>query len=408
MRILMINTMNFLPNRGGVATYSYEIAKCLAAMGDTVIMVTHPAKGDRDFDRRQPFRVIRSPLYRFRPPKDKVGYGAYYPTKITSLAAHLLYLVRRYDIDALHAVVWNPSAPAAMVLRRFAAIPYFVTAHAKEAFLPRSGSRLHWLWRIAFNSSSRVFAVSRFTRDYLVSEGVNPERVVVIPNGTDPDHFRSTGEPDRAKERYGLQGKKVLLTLSRLMERKGHDMVIRSLPAVLKEIPDAVYMIAGDGSGETRLREMAKKRGLEERIVFKGAVDRDEITDCYNACDVFVMPCRNLEIGGRLRDAEGFGISFLEANACGKPVIGGREGGAVDAIEHGVTGLLVDAHSTDEITEAMIRLLKNPGLASKMGRAGRERVVDQFSWPRLVERYREEMTKALSRHQGMHTAGPPA
>jgi phosphatidylinositol alpha-1,6-mannosyltransferase len=173
----------------------------------------------------------------------------------------------------------------------------------------------------------------------------------------------------------------MILTVGNLVERKGHDMVISALPEVQKVIPDVTYLVVGDGRYRSNLEQLAVTRGVRDRVVFAGQVPEKELPEIYSLCDVFVMPARE-----RLDecDVEGFGLVYLEANACGKPVIGGRSGGIPDAIVDGVTGLLVDPHDPIEIANALIQLLRDRELSTKMGHEGRKRVVRDFTWERIA------------------------
>jgi phosphatidylinositol alpha-1,6-mannosyltransferase len=160
-------------------------------------------------------------------------------------------------------------------------------------------------------------------------------------------------------------------------------MVIRALPHVLKRVPDARYVIAGPGFDDerARLRTLAEETGVAERVVFAGELPLEDIPLMYNACDVYVMASRVLEGAG---DVEGFGITFLEANACGKPVIGGRSGGVPDAIEDGVNGYLVTPTDVGEIAARLIALLTDDVLAKAMAERAIARIKAGFTWDRIT------------------------
>jgi len=180
-----------------------------------------------------------------------------------------------------------------------------------------------------------------------------------------------------------LNGARLILTVGRLVERKGHDVVIRALPGIRRAVGPVRYLIAGAGPEEARLRTLAREVGCADDVVFAGHVDDRDLPLFYAACDVFVMPSRALE----QRDGiEGFGIVFLEAGACGKPVVGGRSGGIADAVLDGITGVLVDPRSVDEVTGALTRLLQDRGEAARMGGEGRRRAEAlQTAWHRTLE-----------------------
>lgn len=226
----------------------------------------------------------------------------------------------------------------------------------------------------ALGGFSGYFVQARRQRDSLIGLGIPDSKIHVIPHGVDINRFESGSEYQGIVSEHGLGGKKVILTVGNLVERKGHDMVIKSLPKVLENVPDTVYLIVGDGKQRQSLTNLVKELDLGEHVVFTGRVTDNELLQYYNACDVFIMPSR--EIDG---DIEGFGIVYLEANACSKPVIGGKSGGIYDAVQDGVSGILVDPLDVNEISQALITLLTDDLLAKKLGKQGKKRVEEEFS-----------------------------
>ncbi|MBN2038160.1 MAG: glycosyltransferase family 4 protein, partial [Chitinispirillaceae bacterium] len=210
-------------------------------------------------------------------------------------------------------------------------------------------------------------------------------KITVIPNGVDTARFRPGIDSAALRSRLGLGDHRVLLTLARIVERKGHDQVIRALPAILQKVPDLMYCIAGDPQGgcvET-LKRLSVQLHVEDHVRFCGYVEPADLPAFYNLCDAYIMPSREIPSSG---DSEGFGITFLEANACEKPVIGGNSGGVADAIVAGETGFLVDPLNPAAIAEKSILLLTNDSLAQKLGRQGRERIAKGYTWRAIVEK----------------------
>ncbi len=172
------------------------------------------------------------------------------------------------------------------------------------------------------------------------------------------------------------------LSVGNLVARKGHDMVIRGLRRLRQTVPEATYLIVGHGSYRVQLENLAKGLEVRDRVIFAGLA-AEELPNIYAISDVFVMPSREqLEEC----DVEGFGLVFLEASACAKPVVGGRSGGIPDAIVDGVTGLLVNPHDPEDIANALARLLTNNHLAIRLGQQGRSWVIKYFSWGRVADR----------------------
>jgi len=206
-----------------------------------------------------------------------------------------------------------------------------------------------------------------------VPDGVD---VRVVNNGVDVTEF----EDARPLETVGgvdVRDRNVLLTVSRLAPRKGHDVLIEALPSITEEHPDTVYLVAGDGGRRSELESLARRVGVEDHVVFLGYVPDEDLPDLYATADLFVMPNRR-----EGNSVEGFGIVFLEANATGTPVVGGDSGGAPDAVADGVTGRLVDPYDADAVAEAVTELLSDRETLTRMGRNGYERVRSEFNWDR--------------------------
>ena len=241
-----------------------------------------------------------------------------------------------------------------------------------------SGQKL----QVGLRRADRVLAVSRFTANLVQKFGVFPDRIVIVHPGCDSDHFRPLCPTMELRQKLlGDRHKdKVILSIGNLVARKGHDMVIRALPRLRETVPEVTYLIVGEGSNRIQLENLAIALGVRDRVVFAGPLAED-LPDIYALSDVFVMPSRE-QI--EECDVEGFGLAFLEASACAKPVVGGRSGGIPDAIVDGGTGLLVNPHDPEDIANALARLLTNNHLAIRFGQQGRTWVVKYFGWNRIA------------------------
>ena len=199
----------------------------------------------------------------------------------------------------------------------------------------------------------------------------------------DFDRFSRDVDTSDIIQRYGLKGRRIILSVNRLVERKGNDNVIRALALIKEKVPDVIYLIAGDGPYKKRLDTVAVEQGIRDNVIFINSVKNDDdIIKLYNVCDVFVMLSREIKEKG---DAEGFGIAFLEANSAGKPVVGGNSGGIADAVVHGATGLLVDPLDIKKIADAITLLLIDTAYAKRLGMEGRKRVAQEFDYKRGVK-----------------------
>jgi phosphatidylinositol alpha-1,6-mannosyltransferase len=243
-----------------------------------------------------------------------------------------------------------------------------------------------------------VVTVSRYTQSLLEQQyGLPSVRITVVSPGVDAHRFHPGVDGSRIRERWGLRGARVALTVGRLdatQRHKGQDRVIEAMPAVLRQVPQAHYVVVGHGDDAPRLRDLARRLGVAHRVTFAGAADERELPEFYAASNVYVMPSRHLP-RGQGATFEGFGMVFLEAAAAGRPVIGGRTGGIADAVIDGGTGWLVDPERSEALAEAMVTLLGDSTRAQSLGRAGRERMLQEFSWPAVVTRFEDAVLGAL-------------
>jgi len=311
----------------------------------------------------------------------------------------LPWLIWKHRVTRILSTVWLPCGAISWLVTRFLRIPYYLSAHGSEILDTQNiknplkhqvRKRLRWLKLTTLRGARAIFAVSEYTRQLIISQGVSPNKVFRIPNGVDSSRFRPMEDVDWVRIRHNLGGRKVILTLGRLDDYKGHDTVIRALPQVFKEVPQAVYLIVGRGPERRYLERLAEEAEVANHVIFAGYVPNEEVSSYYNACDLFVMVSREDE-----KDFEGFGLVYLEANACRKPVIGGDSGGVHDAIIHERTGLLVEPQDADAVAQAIIRLLRDPPEAQRLGENGRRRVEDELDWVHVTRQMLAIMKRAV-------------
>lgn len=208
-----------------------------------------------------------------------------------------------------------------------------------------------------------VIAVSDFTRNALIKTmNVSKDKITLIQNGVNTERFSPGPRPQELIDRHGIAGKRVILSVGRVVPRKGMDAMVRAMPAIVASVPDAHFIVVGEGDYLPTVKVLANECGVSDHVTFAGRVGDDELIQYYRLCEVFAMPNREMPDG----DTEGFGLVFLEANACGKPVVGGNAGGAVEAVRDGENGLLVDGWSVDSIEKAIIQLLTDDGLYKRI------------------------------------------
>ena len=372
LNILIFST-DYKPNRGGIAEHTYQVAKHLHQLGCKVFVLSISKRGCVEFDLSQPFLTYRVPSVPL--------FGG------LLLFLSLLKVCRREKVDHVYSTITNPCCELAYLGSFFCRYKNVVAVHGYEVSYDGKGLRGWFKRRIRrirsyiYNRMDRVIAVSGYTRQKLIESGVKPDKIYVVPNGIELKQWEDKSKEETLIKKHGLYGKKVVLSVGRLVKRKNHETAIKALNIVRSRLPDVRYLIAGDGPNERELKRMVKMNQLESHVIFLGDYPQDRLNILYNTCDLFVMP--NTQVGSSV---EGFGIVFLEANACGKPVIAGRSGGAVDAVVDGETGFLVDPHDEKLLADKIINLLSDTDLASSMGQKGLKRVADQFSWDSVVSR----------------------
>ncbi len=376
LRILMVSNQ-FAPEIGGVCAVTAALASHLSAH----VMVAAPKISDplvpkeeqEAYDNRFAFPVYRVPAYETEIPQSlqprlrgvlQFAVNVFW-TRLRA-AAFLRRAIRNQPIHVVCIQTLSTYWIARFCRRYNAAIKIIFYLHGEEVAVSPKKRFLDRLKTSALLHADGVVAVSSFTHDLAQGLGVPSEKLIVVNNGVDAEQFTPGPKDPTIERRFGLIGKQVLLCLARLDERKGQDKLIEAMPLILESVPSAILLIVGGGSDEHRLRGLAVASKVSDSIIFAGTASDEERLLYYRTADVYAMPNRELESG----DTEGFGLVFLEAGACGKPVIGGMAGGVPDAILSEVTGYLVDGRSSGEIALACIRLLSDNALATRFGENG--------------------------------------
>ncbi len=377
--ILWVN--DFPPVTSGIATFFVNIWRHLPS--ERVLVIAPSVPEAQAIDRDLPFPVRRLSL-----PMGEAGMAKGVKTLLTIFYCFILSLFRRPARHHCGQVL--SSGIAGWLCKKTLGIPYVVYVYGSETFRFGRSSFVKGLMRAVLEDSEVVVANSQYTAEEFISFGISSAHVQVVYPGVDPEHFRPADTDPILVEQYGLTDKRVLLTVARLDERKGHDVVIRALALLVEDHPELVYLVPGNGREEPRLRKLAGNLGLEDRIRFLGFVPDKDLPDLYNLCDIYVMPNRIAKKSDLAGDVEGFGIAFIEASACAKPVVGGRSGGAVEAVAHGETGLLVnEPDSPEAVADVVGRLLRDAELCAQLGQAGRKRVEALYDWRRLAPQVEE-------------------
>lgn len=368
-RTLLIVTNDFPPRQGGIQSFVFELARRLPA--DQVAVYCSDYPGAAAFDAALDFPVRRHPT------------GLLVPT----VAAARRIVETRNEFGAT-SVWFGAAAPLALLagsLRRAGVKRQVASTHGHEigwAMLPAARQALRHIGK----QIDVLTYLGEYTRQRLAAAFGPHAELVALPPGVDANSFAPSVDGTAVRARHGLTGRPVVVCVSRLVPRKGQDVLIRAMPAVLEQVPDAALLMVGKGPYHARLAELAKRVGVSGQVVLTGGVPFEELPQHFAAGNVFAMPCRTRRLG---LDVEGLGIVFLEASASGLPVIAGNSGGAPDAVRPGVTGEVVNGRDVTAVAAELARLLSDADRARTMGAAGRDWVETSWDWDARSDRLAE-------------------
>ena len=377
-RVLLV-TNDFPPRRGGIQSYLESLVTELVAAGGHELTVYAPKwKGAEAYDRAAAaaagvgYEVVRHPTTLMLPEP--------------AVALRMRQLIKRRGIETVWFGAAAPLALMSPLARAAGARRVVASTHGHEvgwSMLPVARTALR---RIGEDADVVTF-VSHYTRDRFASAFGPRAALEHLAPGVDTDRFG----PDpvaraELRARYGLGDRPVVVCLSRLVPRKGQDMLIRALPAIRQRVHDTALVVVGGGPYRESLHELAHACGVDEHVVFTDGVPGEELPAHHAMADVFAMPCRTRGAG---LDVEGLGIVYLEASATGVPVVAGRSGGAPESVRDGETGLVVNGRDIAAIAAAVGDLLADPDRAAAMGAAGRRWVVENWQWRTKAERLAE-------------------
>ncbi|SDP23669.1 phosphatidylinositol alpha-1,6-mannosyltransferase [Nakamurella panacisegetis] len=374
VRRTLLVTNDFPPRAGGIQSYVQALAVRMPAAD---LVVYAPAwAGAEEFDAAQDFEVVRHPSSLMLP--------------VPSVARRAKKLIERHRLEAVWFGAAAPLALLTPTLRRAGIVRAVASTHGHEvgwSMLPGSRQALRAIGR----EVDVVTFVSRYARRRIAAALGPTAALEYLPAGVDTTVFRpDPGARTRVRSALGLGQRPVVACISRLVARKGQDMLIRALPGVLESVPDAVLLVVGGGPDADALRRLADDVGVAENVTFVGSVPWPELPAHYAAADVFAMPCRTR--GGGL-DVEGLGIVFLEASAMQLPVVAGDSGGAPEAVLPGRTGLVVGGRDVDGIAQAISGLLLDRERSARMGAAGREWITERWNWQRSADRLADLLSR---------------
>lgn len=382
---VVVYTHEFPPFLGGLATTSLKLVEGLSTGSDRLIAVV-PGYGENDdkIDRSLDCEIKRVPF---------LGRG--YIRSIPFLQQIIGFFFLSYTLsvnkpDLVLFVTEEAESVGGLVsfFTRFRSVVRVAGSGIVTCFHGKALNKriLKYPMNTLYKKSEKIIAVSNYTKSLLTGIGVNEGKIRVIYNGVKSTFLESAvnkGNVDSLKNKYGINEKDaVIITIARVLPRKGQDYVIRALPEVIKKVPDIKYLVVGEGKYLEEFKTLADQLGVGGNVIFTGGVDNSNIIDYLDLSDLFIMPNRAWN-----NKVEGLPNALIEAAARGKAVIAGNHSGSVEAVRHGETGLLVDSEVPEKVGDALIEMLTDKDKLKKYGENGRQFVRNNFREEMMIENY---------------------
>lgn len=363
---------DFPPVVSGIATYFNEIWQNFPP--EKHYILAPKDNGWQDFDKASPLNIIRRKI-----PTQNSGKAKFLKGLLHTFWTILLHIRHKFDI--IHCGQVLSSGITGWTMHKLFKIPYVIYVYGSETYRFGNKPILMKSIKAFLENAEKIIPNSRFTMEEFAAIGISEDKFDIITPGVDTSRFYPTEKNPELVRQYGLENKFVLLTVARLDERKGHDYVIRAVSELRTAHPEIRYIIVGKGREEQSLRNLVKELDLGEQVIFAGYVPDADLPKYYNLSDIFILLNRQSIANEQLRgDYEGFGIVFLEASACAKPVIAGNFGGIYDAVDNQKSGYIIDGTDIKTITNTIKSLITNPALRKKIGEYGLERAQKHFDW----------------------------
>ena len=377
----LVVTNDFGPRAGGIETFIHGLLEQASKnqQRNFIVLTSHQSPQDEviKFDQKMwennRIRVVRDTA------------KVLLPTRRLAKKATDLFVVHKCE-----NVIFGSSAPLGLLaksLRRAGAKHIVALTHGHEVWWARMPLFSALLRRIGAQADQMTY-LGEFTRGAVVNALLREDhsKLVHLPPGVDLTRFIPAAKSLELQKKWGVEGAPVIVSIGRLVPRKGSDQLIKAMPEVLKQFPKCKLLLVGTGNYKKRLEKLVRNLKVQDSVIFTGRVAHELLPAYYRLGDIFAAPCRS-RYGGL--EVEGLGIVYLEASACGVPVIAGKSGGAPDAVLDGKTGILVNGRDHLEVSAALIKLLADEKLRAQMGTAGRVWMEQLWSWEGIGTRFEE-------------------
>jgi phosphatidylinositol alpha-1,6-mannosyltransferase len=371
LRKTFLITNDLGPRAGGIESFVLGLLE--RADKNSVVILTSSQSKSKEFD-QELFEKYGAIVIRDRSkillPTPRVAHKA-------------IKIMKQHQATTIWFGAAAPLALLAKRLRNAGATNIVALTHGHEVWWAKIPLFHQAISKISKDVDSLTY-LGEFTKNAMLPAIADKSKLVKIAPGIDVDHFAPRDIDLKLIEKHKLQNRRVIVCVGRLVHRKGQDKLIEAMPQVLKKFPDAVLLLVGEGPIRSMLDKLIRHHGLEHNVIFTGRIKFEELPKYIQLGEVFAMPSRDRFFG---LEVEGLGIVYLEASACGVPVIVGKSGGAPDAVIDNQTGLIVDGTNPKEISDAICKLLDNKDLAMQMGRNGRQWVVENWRWQIWSEKF---------------------
>jgi phosphatidyl-myo-inositol dimannoside synthase len=383
----LILTSEFPPGPGGLGTHAWQLARHLHKLGWEITVVASQDYASveeiNNFNHSQPFPIISIASHPLPPMR--------FVKRWRVVSAWLNQNKPDVIIASGSRSVWMTAA----LSNRFH-LTWIAVGHGSELTVKTPARKLITRW--AFQKANGVICVSGFTKQQMNKSGIVANKTCVIPNGADPDVFQilPAKEIESFRARLGFADAKLILTVGNVTERKGQDVVIRALPEVIKEMPNAHYIIVGLPTRKKELLDLSRGLEVSEHVHFFERVNNEELLRFFNSCDVFVMTSRMTSDG----DFEGYGIAVVESALCGKPSVVSGNSGLAEAVLDGETSFVVPENDERATAKAIIQILKNEEICRKMGEKARRYAITEQTWANRIIHYDQFLREILQSRNG--------
>ena len=352
---------------------------CDALPSEDICVLAPHRDGEKEYDKTKKYRIFRANLL----------YTLIWPKwlKVYKMAKISL---KRCDAKMILVGQVLPMGYIAYMLKKWRNLPYAVFIHGMDITMQNINSRKKKWRKKILEHADYVLANSEYSKQEVRKLGIQESKIHIINPCPAAKAEIIPEKLEDIKTHHGFAGKKVLLYVGRLTKRKGLDIVIKSLPEVIKQIPNLVYAIIGDGPERKRLEKLVDELKLRDHVIFTGAIDIKVVSYYFQLCDAFIMTTRPSETG----DVESWGMVYLEAGVFGKPVIASNVGGVSETVINHETGILLEEASVESVQKAIIELFSDPERMSKFGVQGQKRVNELFTWEKQARKLQDILSKS--------------